>query len=507
MVLSLFNLYEQLGVFESVCIAFFDLVDSTNLKNQLGQAKGVDLAMTHNKLAAAVCEQFRGKVIKHIGDSIMVVFKTPLDGVFAALEFTRKITDEKLPFSTKAGLVHGLVKKVDINGLDYLGHSVDRSARLTARALPNQILTDETTMDMIKPFLKDFNQMISRFIGIHELKGMGKVPVYELALENQGFIEESERQPTTEPISRTRLELPPLALPQPIAHLVKDAPIEKVLEACNLSGDDFENVTVGHQNLAHILENAHDLYIRQVTLSGSFARGTAIRPMKTIDVIAVLTPPSNQQYEVAEVLSRLEQLLSHGYPGSTINFAEQSLTLVLQGVQLAVIPVLASVENGRGQLMMPSKGGGFWVERNPATPEKWMEQAVERNGETFLPFVRVIKAWQQNNCSFVNSFHLELLTDLIASKTNLELSFESVYQWFWFAYRFFSQNKKPFIREPNRTNVFIDEYMYTNSMVFGRFGRILTDSYNLAKQGIAYHRAGETKMSLTRWKALFGMYI
>lgn len=507
MVLSLYDQYKQLGVFESVCIAFFDLVDSTNLKKQLGQAKGVDLTMTHNNLAATVCEQFRGKVIKHIGDSIMVVFETPLDGIFATLEFTRKITEENLPFSTKAGLVHGLVKKVDINGLDYLGHSVDRSARLTARALPNQILTDETTIDMIKPFINDFNQMISRFIGIHELKGMGKVPVYELALKEQGFIEESEKQPTTEPISRTRLELPPLVLPQPTAHLIKDAPIEKILENGNLSMEDLENVAVGHQNLTHILENAHDLYIQEITLSGSFARGTAIRPLGEIDVIAVLTPPSNQQYEVAKVLGRLEQILSLEYPGSMVAITEQSLSIVLQGIQLNVIPVLASVENGQRKLIMPSKGGWFWVERNPAIPEKWMEQAIERNGETFLPFLRVIKAWQHNNCSFVNSFHLELLTDLIASKTNLELSFESVYQWFWFAYHFFSQNKKPFIREPNRTNVFIDEYMYTNSMVFGRFGRILTDSYNLAKQGITYQRAGETKMSLTRWKALFGKYI
>lgn len=512
--------YQKLGVLESLCIAFFDLVDSTYLKKQLGQTRGVDLAVTHNQVAAGICQQFRGRVIKYIGDSVMAVFDTPLEGMLAALELIRTIHREKLPFRTKAGLTHGTVTRVEINGVDYMGHVVDRSARLTGQALPNQVLTDETTMDIIKPFLADFDQVISRFLGVRELKGLGKVPVYEAALSDYGFVNEDlkldiqldapqpvKSVPVSAPPPQVRAQLPPLAAPQPTDLPVADAPLGAVLESCTLSGDHLDSVAIGFQNISHILENAHELHIRHVSLSGSFARGTMIRPLASVDVIAVMAPPQDHLQGVAETLRELDQYLSRGYPGAVTINSERCVNISLNGVEFAVTPVVAVVEKDKGQLMVPSQTGGFWITRNPAVPEQWMEQAVRRNGPVFLPFLRLIKTWQKNNCPYINSFHFELLTDLIASKTRLELSFESVYQWFWYAYNLFSQNKKPFLKEPNHANLYIDDYLYRNILIFNRFSRMLTDSYALAKQGITYHRAGEAKTALVRWKALFGPYM
>lgn len=513
-------MYQKLGVLESLCIAFFDLVDSTYLKKQLGQSRGVDMAVTHNQVAAGICQQFRGRVIKYIGDSVMAVFDTPLEGMLAALEFIRTIHRKQLPFRTKAGLTHGTVTRVEINGVDYMGHAVDRSARLTGHALPNQVLTDETTMDIIKPFLVDFDQIISRFLGVQELKGIGKVPVYEAALSDYGFVNEDlkleiqldapqpvKSVPVFAPPPQARAQLPPLAVPQPLDIPVADSPLGTILDSCMLPGDYSDSVAVGFQNISHILEKDHELYIRQVSLSGSFARGTMISPPSFVDVIAVMAPPQDQLQAVQETLHGLEQCLSRGYPGAVTVHSERRVNISLKGVEFAVTPVLAVVEKGKGQLMVPSQTGGFWITRNPAVPEQWMEQAVRRNGPAFLPFLRLIKTWQRNNCPYINSLHFELLTDLIASKTRLELSFESVYQWFWYAYNFFSQNKKPFLKEPDQPNLYIDDYLYRNILIFNRFSRMLTDSYALAKQGITYHRAGDTKTALARWKALFGPYM
>ncbi|MFZ5631423.1 MAG: SMODS domain-containing nucleotidyltransferase [Bacillota bacterium] len=513
--------YQQLGKLESLCIAFFDLVDSTYLKKKLGQTRGVDLAVSHNRLAAGICQQFRGRVVKHIGDSIMVVFDTPLEGMLAALEFISSINKDRLPFRTKAGLTHGIVTRVDIDGADYLGQAVDRSARLTGQALPNQVLTDETTMDIIKPFMGDFSQIISRFLGVRDLKGIGKVPVYEVAPADSGFINEDDpvvevqvgspepvkSRPAPAAASDARLRLPPLAVPQPAGPLVVDEPLGKVLECCTMSRAELDSVAIGYQNLSHLLEKAHDMHIRQVVLSGSFARGTMVRPLAPVDVIAVMAPPADQQQGVKETLQHLDQYLSRVYPGSTSIQSERCVNLSMEGIEFSVIPVLAVIENGQGRLLTPSQSGGFWVPRNPALPEQWLEQAVKRNGPVFLPFLLLIKAWQRINCNYINSFHLELLTDLIASQTGLELSFASLHQWFQYAYQYLSQNKKPFIKEPGQSNLYIDDYMYANSLTFNRFSRILTESYNLARQGIAYLKAGEPKTAMTRWKALFGPYM
>lgn len=517
---SLYDQYQKLGELKSLTIAFFDLVDSTYLKKQLGQSRGVDLAVTHNKTAAGICQLFGGRIVKHIGDSIMVVFDTPLECMLAALEFIGKIHSEKLPFQTKAGLTHGTVTRVEIQGADYLGQAVDRSARLTAQALPNQIITDETTMDIIKPFLEDFQQIISRFLGVQELKGLGKIPVYEVALSDTGFVDATpiidvrlgSADPVKEQISKVppdvRLQLPPLSVPQTPDSRIVDPPLGIMLESCALTQDVVDMVALGYQNLSHILEKAHNLYIRQISLSGAFSRGTMIRPLETVDVIAVMTPPAREEQQgVAETLKMLADYLSGGYPGSAEVHSEHRVNVNLNGVGFAVIPVLAVIDKGRGQLMMPSRMGGFWLARNPAAPEKWMEQAIERNGQDFLPFLRLIKAWQRTHNAHINSFHLEMLTDLIASKASLDLSFDSFYQWFLYAYQYFCQNKKPFIKETGQGGIYIDDYMYSNPATFNRFSRVLTDSYSLAKQGMAYHRAGEVKTAMARWKTLFGEYL
>lgn len=517
---SLLSRYKKLGQLELLCIAFFDLVGSTHLKKQLGQSRGVDLAVSHNQLAAEVSQQFRGRVIKHIGDSIMAVFDTPLEGMLAALEFVRTIKKDRLPFQTKVGLTHGTVTRVDTGGDDYLGQAVDRSARLTSQALPNQVLMDETTMEIIKPFIGDFESVISRFLGLRELKGLGKVPVYEVALAETGFVNEEPGIPEVRldsadpvqskpasPPSHDRLQLPPLSIPSMADCPIEDDTIGRILESCTLSADDLNAVAVGFQNINHILEKAHDIEMRQMALSGSFSRGTMIKPLSRVEVIAVLAPPNGQQRDVGETLDSIGKCLSRGYPGSVTVSSDNQVDITLGKTEFAIIPVMAVFENGRGQLMVPSRAGGFWVAGNPAVPEQWMGQAVKRNGPAFLPFLRLIRAWQTTNCDYVNPFHIEMLSDLIASRNKLDLSFESVYQWFWYAYHYFSQNKKPFIKEPNQSGTFIDEYMYSNAMSFNRFSRVLTNSYNLARQGIAYHRAGERLTAMARWKAIFGPYL
>ncbi|OPY57336.1 MAG: Adenylate and Guanylate cyclase catalytic domain protein [Pelotomaculum sp. PtaU1.Bin035] len=511
--------YQELGVLEAVCIAFYDLVDSTHLKKQMGQLRGVDLALEHNQTAADICKSYNGRIIKHIGDSIMVVFNIPLEGILASIEFINTINSKQLSFRTKVGLVHGIVKKVNINGVDYLGHAVDRSARLTSQSLPNQILTDETTMDIFKPYLKDFDQIISRFLGMREFKGIGSIPVYEISLVENGFVNDDATVPevrfnasgATEsivlkeaPVPRVRVELPPLTVQPAEPISVKDEPLGKMLESWTLSKTELDAVAIGYQNICHLLEKESSLHICKVSLSGTFARGAMIKPLEQIDVITVMAPPSDRSKSVKETAYHLEYCLSQGYPDSVAANADHRISTSLQGIEFVITPVLAVIDSGRGQFMVPK--GDFWVPSNPAIPEQWMEQAIKRNGPTFLPFLRLLKMWQRTNCAIIKPFHLELLTDFIASQIKLELSFESVYQWFRYAYNYYSKIKKPYIQDPSKPNSYIDEYIFTSSPVFNIFSTKLTNSYNTAIQGISYYRAKKNDKAMAKWIELFGEY-
>lgn len=510
---SLYKLYEQLGELETQSIVFFDLVDSTYLKKQLGHSEGVSIALKHNRVAANTCQRFKGRVIKQIGDAIMVVFNTPIEGLLASLKFIETIRLEQLPFRTKIGFVHGIVKRVNINGSDYYGNAVDLSARLTSAALPNQLITDETTMNLIKPFWGDMNEVISRYLGVRELKGLGKIPIYELSLENLGFVSdnietngvrESPSSENVKPEPVTDVIFPSFAITPSEPVSARDTSLSRMLNTWRISKQDLDSIAINYQNVCHIIKSANELNIREVSFSGTFARGTMIKPLEAIDIIAKITPSKDQSINDIEIAKKLALHISKGYPDSVNINNKNHVCITLQGVQFEVIPVLAITANGKSQLMISK--GNFWIACNPSEPEQWVKHAVQRHGPNFLPFLHLLKMWQRTNCSIIKSYHLELLTDFVASQSKLDLSFESLYQWFLLVYTIISKKKKPFIRDPFSPNIYVDDYLFSNASTFNMFSRSFTESYNIAIHGINYYHSGNMNKALSKFRTLFREY-
>ncbi|MBM7865830.1 hypothetical protein GTO89_03350 [Heliobacterium gestii] len=195
----LFPQYKQLQDSVALCNVFFDLVDSTRLKQQLGPVEGVALSLRHNQLCAETAEAYQGQVVKHIGDAIYAVFPNPLPALLAALDVKYTILKENLPFQTKIGLSFGLVTPVRTPDADYLGAAVDMAARLASQSAPNQVLLDESTFQIVKSLLKSLDTIIFRFLGIQDLKGLSFTPLYELSHSDLGFVQEqsaSSAQPS-----------------------------------------------------------------------------------------------------------------------------------------------------------------------------------------------------------------------------------------------------------------------------------------------------------------------
>ncbi|MZP30314.1 hypothetical protein GTO91_11390 [Heliobacterium undosum] len=188
----LFPQYKQLQDSVALCSVFFDLVDSTRLKQQLGPLEGVALSLRHNELCAQTVALYQGQVVKHIGDAIYAVFPNPLPALLAALDVKYTIIKENLPFQTKIGLSFGLVTPVRTPDADYLGASIDMAARLASQSAPNQVLLDESTFQILKPLLKSLDTVIFRFLGIQELKGLSYTPLYELSHIDLGFVQEKK---------------------------------------------------------------------------------------------------------------------------------------------------------------------------------------------------------------------------------------------------------------------------------------------------------------------------
>ena len=124
---------EQISV-GTLTILFTDLKHSTQLYREIGDATAFGRVMNHFDVVRQSIAQHDGAVVKTIGDAVMAVFRSAVDGLAAMLEVQRTLAappDGSTPLSLKAGLNTGPCIAVTLNDrLDYFGSTVNMAARL-----------------------------------------------------------------------------------------------------------------------------------------------------------------------------------------------------------------------------------------------------------------------------------------------------------------------------------------------------------------------------------------
>jgi len=177
------------------CIMFTDLESSTEYKRAMGHTKGY----MRNRLFCDICEEAvkrcSGQVVKRLGDGVMVVFAHAIDAVLAALLIKRSIADgrKKLkrlvgPMNYRIGITCGYVKEIPGEAQDYIGHAMDKGARIQTHARRNQVLIDEIVYGLIHTKIRDYSGDI--LIGSPKnmtLKGVGVSTLYEVSPKNMGL--------------------------------------------------------------------------------------------------------------------------------------------------------------------------------------------------------------------------------------------------------------------------------------------------------------------------------
>jgi len=122
-------------------VLFTDLVGSTALRSELGEAAADDLRRSHDAALSEVVVERGGVVIKSIGDGIMATFGSAADaieaGVAAQQAVSRLAGDLGIEIRIRVGISAGDVSWEDG---DCFGLPVVEAARLEAAAEPGQIL-------------------------------------------------------------------------------------------------------------------------------------------------------------------------------------------------------------------------------------------------------------------------------------------------------------------------------------------------------------------------------
>ncbi|MGH9275339.1 MAG: adenylate/guanylate cyclase domain-containing protein, partial [Acidimicrobiales bacterium] len=166
-------------------ILFTDLIDSTSLNVQVGDAAFLELVQEHDAVVRSCLRRHSGVEFKHTGDGIAAWFTEPGDAVSCGVAIGQdlervSVLHPHLPFRVRTGISVG--EPLGHAG-DLFGLSVVRAARLCALAADREVLVSSEVIEGSRPAGVRFHRR-----GLELLKGFpDPVEVYAaIALEAAG---------------------------------------------------------------------------------------------------------------------------------------------------------------------------------------------------------------------------------------------------------------------------------------------------------------------------------
>jgi formylglycine-generating enzyme required for sulfatase activity/class 3 adenylate cyclase len=162
-----------------VTVFFTDVVGSTTYFDRFGDTAGLLLLHRHDHLVTTAVEEFRGLVVKTIGDSVMAEFPDPDFAVRAAIAIQQRLLEHNLTaveeerMRIRTGIHYGVGFR---RGNDLFGDAINLAARITKRSGPGQILVSQAARDALGE-----NEFCCRSLGKVSLEGKaGSEELYEV---------------------------------------------------------------------------------------------------------------------------------------------------------------------------------------------------------------------------------------------------------------------------------------------------------------------------------------
>jgi class 3 adenylate cyclase len=150
-------------------VLFTDMVASTEQLATRGDNAWLQVLEDHDRTMNHVVTEYRGKVVKQLGDGILATFDGPARAVRCASALLDAAQTQGI--TLRAGLHTG---EIELRPSDVAGIAVHIASRIAALAHANQILVSRTVVDLTAGSGLQFESY-----GEHELKGVpGSWPVF-----------------------------------------------------------------------------------------------------------------------------------------------------------------------------------------------------------------------------------------------------------------------------------------------------------------------------------------
>jgi len=188
----------------------------------------------------------------------------------------------------------------------------------------------------------------------------------------------------------------------------------KFMEVISPTAAQREEITSKRQKTHEYLEtafpNSSTMPLKRTVLIGSAGRGTIVRPVEDIDVMAEFSNKDNifEQYrkDSRAFLQRIARALDAKTSIATIGARGQAVRLFYtSGAVVDIAPVFKWSGSGYA---LPAGDGG-WITTDPEAQTKWFAEQCQSVGSNLRPLVKLARRWNGVHSHRFKSYHLEVV--------------------------------------------------------------------------------------------------
>ena len=167
-------------------------------------------------------------------------------------------------------------------------------------------------------------------------------------------------------------------------------------------------------------------------LVGSWAKDTAVRPPRDVDLYFLLPPMVWYRFQrytwnrQSALLQEVKRVLSMTYPNTDLRGDGQVVLVRFGSYSVEVVPAFPLLY-GNGYLICDTHNGGSYETTQPWAEVNYIDNVDRAVNGNLRPLVRMLKVWQQQCSVPIKSFQLELVT----ANFILESPWRH-YDFFWF---------------------------------------------------------------------------
>lgn len=241
-------------------------------------------------------------------------------------------------------------------------------------------------------------------------------------------------------------------------------------------------------------------------LTGSYSRKTIIRPIDDIDLYVRVNYSKHAQDKSPMSILRLmaSSIRKRHTQNTKVNVDAPCVVVKFSNYKFEIVPAVG-VSNNPDLYMIPAPGSKQWIYCYPNMPGKWLSNCNHKNNSFFIPLIKMLKQWNRQHNVGLKSFHIELLTEQVfTSITDIDSYPQAIFDWMYCVQNWIWKNSSPFVHEPGKNDIYIDEYLYEKASRLRVVRKRLDLGLKNAERAWNLYSKGNYSVSKRIWHRIFG---